>query len=193
VGSHRPNVALRRSSVRIRLPDEAAVDDSPSFGRLQGWSAKALNECENFLDGRCSCLLIYWEVADKHQLLSVPLQRLSDSVSVVDASSAPATVVMRRPIRSSRSSTPNHDEATVLLGDLGKSVSQYNANCNVRLLHLNIQDLMARKCEWGATLVRSTDPAERLYYTEQMTAMTKEIEELEAQKRKYARIAEKYD
>jgi hypothetical protein len=172
--------------------DEPVIDDSPSFGCLAGRSARAMDQRESFLDSRSSYLLIYWEVADKHQLLSVALQRLSDSVLAVDASSAPATVVMRRPMRS-RSSTPMNDEATTLLGDLGKSVSQYDANCNVRMLHASIQELAASKREFGATLSRSKDPSEQLYYMQQLAAMTNEIEELEAQKRKYACIAEKYD
>jgi hypothetical protein len=104
---------------------------------------------------------------------------------------APATVVMRRPARIT--STPIDDDTAVLIGNLGKSVSRYDANCNVRQLQLNIQDVMASKREYGLILSRSTHPTEQLYLTEQMEAMTNEIEELEAEKRKLARISEKYN
>jgi hypothetical protein len=126
---------------------------------------------------------------NKHQLLSVALQRLDDSVSAADASSAPATVVINR----NTSRTPEDDGMAVLIGDLSKSVRRYDANCNLRQLALHIQDVQTNKREYGLILCRSKDPSERLYLTEQMTAMTNEIKELEEQKHKLARIAEKYD
>jgi hypothetical protein len=167
-------------------------DLPPTFGNLTGRSAQAMDQRENFLDGRNPYLLIFWEVADKHQLLSVALQRLSDSVSAADASSAPATVVMRRPNKNT-SRTPEDDATAALIGDLGKSVSRYDANCNLRQLALQIQDVQTNKREYGLMHSRCKDPSERLYLTEQMTTMTNQIKELEEQKRKLARIAEKYD
>jgi hypothetical protein len=168
------------------------IPETIAFGRLAGRPVRAMDCRESFLDGRSSYLLIFWEVADQHQLLTVALQRLSDAVSAVDASSAPATVVMRRP-GGSRSSTPMNDDGNALLGNLGKSVNRYDANCNVRMLHASIQELKLNKRDYGATLSRSTIPSEQLYYTEQIVAMTNEIEELEAKKRKYERIADNYD
>jgi hypothetical protein len=172
--------------------EDDEIPDTIAFGRLAGRPARAMDCRESFLDGRSSYLLIYWEVADQYQLLSVALQRLSDAVSAVDASSAPATVVMRRP-SGSRSSTPMNDDGNALLGNLGKSVNRYDANCNVRMLHASIQELKVNKHDFGATLSRSTIPSERLYYTEQSVAMTNEIEEMEAKKRKYERIADNYN
>jgi hypothetical protein len=173
--------------------EDDEIPETHAFGRLAGRPVRAMDCRESFLNGRSSYLLIYWEVADQHQLLTVALQRLSDAVSAVDASSAPATVVMRRPGGGSRSSTPMNDDGNALLGNLGKSVNRYDANCNVRMLHASIHELKLNKRDYGATLSRSTIPSEQLYYTEQIVAMTNEIEELEAKKRKYERIADNYD
>jgi hypothetical protein len=78
------------------VPGRLLEPEHPSFGKLANRSAGALSSRASFLRGQPSYLLILWEVADTHQLLSTCLQRLDDSVSAVDAHSTPSVITTYR-------------------------------------------------------------------------------------------------
>ena len=57
------------------------------FGSLQNRSRPALSRRHNFLRGKPSYLLYFWELMDRHQLLQTTMQRLDTTNSAGDANS----------------------------------------------------------------------------------------------------------
>jgi hypothetical protein len=106
---------------------------------LVGCTPAALDLHGNFLHGLPSYLLILWELADKHQLLSATLQRLADSVLAGDASSAPLTFIMRRGSRPSRPSPTFSENTEGTNNDFSKSLLMYNVDCSMR----NVMDQLS--------------------------------------------------
>jgi hypothetical protein len=76
------------------LPESTTT--TTANGTLIGRTAAALDSRANFLLGKPSYLLILWEVADQHHILSSTLQRLSVDVGASDACSTPSVITMHR-------------------------------------------------------------------------------------------------
>jgi hypothetical protein len=70
----------------LRPPPANEVTTVP-FGALYRRSARALTTRSDFLRGRPSYLLYFWDMADHHQLLQTSLQRFSEDSGASDASS----------------------------------------------------------------------------------------------------------
>ena len=73
---------------------------------------RALHSRSSFLNGKPSYLLYYWELAEEHQLLASSLQRLSNDVGAIGASSAPLiySATGRSSITGSGDRTTRHQE-----------------------------------------------------------------------------------
>eukprot|EP00977_Amphora_coffeiformis_P003886 scaffold770_cov76-Amphora_coffeaeformis.AAC.1 len=86
---------------------EAVYDVSDAeFGALSGRGRPALASRRNFLQGKPSYLLYYWELMDRHQLLASTVQRLDEQYSAPDANSI-------RSVRSSASKRRRSNEEDV--------------------------------------------------------------------------------
>jgi len=83
---------------RVNVPEDDILSDSDDdegnnsrsaerFGNLQDRPAEALQNRSNFLRGKPSYLLYFWEMANNFQLLSSTLQRLDPEIGAADASS----------------------------------------------------------------------------------------------------------
>ena len=59
------------------------------FGQLANRGRPALATRRNFLQGKPSYLLYYWELMDRHQLLSSTVQRFDEGFAAADAKSVP--------------------------------------------------------------------------------------------------------
>lgn len=71
------------------IPDAVYEQNDAEFGSLCNRSRPALACRRNFLNGKPSYLLYFWELMEKHQLLSSTVQRLDDSFAATDANSVP--------------------------------------------------------------------------------------------------------
>ena len=63
-----------------------------AYGSLAEAPAQALDNRRNFLNGKPSYILYFWELADQHQLLSSAVQRLSNQVGAADADATPSVM-----------------------------------------------------------------------------------------------------
>jgi hypothetical protein len=180
----------------LSLPKSVGSDDfpetpvKPAFGNLAGRTPHALNSRQIFLNGLPSYLLILWEMADDHQLLSSTLQRLDNDVAAVDASSAPSVVVMRRGGRPS----PTFSEQTDGGGtDLAKSLEKYNVECSIRTINQQLSELTDKKDDRELLQFSAATPALAALIQKQIDAIDAEMEELHKERRRLARKANLLD
>ena len=85
------------------IPDPIYEVNDFKFGGLANRRRPALANRRNFLNGKPSYLLYFWELMDKHQLLASTVQRLDESAAAADANSVPT-------IRSSASKRRRSDD-----------------------------------------------------------------------------------
>ena len=71
----------------VSIPDAVYDVTDAKFGSLSNRQRPALTNRRNFLNGKPSYLLYYWELMDKHQLLSSTVQRLDQMSAAPDANS----------------------------------------------------------------------------------------------------------
>ena len=77
----------------LQVGETGLVREVPSaYGSLDAVPAQALDNRKNFLNGKPSYILYFWELADHHQLLASAVQRLSNSVGAADAERTPSVV-----------------------------------------------------------------------------------------------------
>jgi hypothetical protein len=161
--------------------DERALEpDHPVFGKLGGRAPAALDSRASFLRGSASYLLILWELTDEHQLLSSTLQRLNDSVSAGDASSAPSVIKMRRPNRPS----PTFSDTTDGNGnDFSKTLGKYNVDCALRNVSDRLSALADKKSNFRVMKFRATSTEEREFVQEEIDSIDAEIEVRQKERR----------
>jgi hypothetical protein len=93
--------------------EEGVNELHKNFGMLTGRATLGLQTRASFLNGKPPYHLYYWEVMDRHQLLSSSLQRLSNSIGLADASQTPLTTPLafiRRPRHSTESESGGSSE-----------------------------------------------------------------------------------
>ena len=88
-----------------RDEEEEEDDESPSWGKLEGRSQEALDNRANFLGGSPPWYLYFWEMADRYQLLTSTLQRLSGSVGAACANATRSVSKSKRTVEYDRDSS----------------------------------------------------------------------------------------
>lgn len=89
-----------------------AIDES--FGSLPDRPVEALESRRNFLNGKPSYLLYFWELADQLQVLQTSLSRIDSGSACASAQKVPS--VVRRLSRSPTSISSPNESCTIGLG-----------------------------------------------------------------------------
>jgi hypothetical protein len=82
--------SLDEGTTNDDFDDDVAIN--PEFGALAGRTALALENRAAFLKHLPPYLLIFWEMADRHQILYSALDRLDSAVGAANVSSAPSVI-----------------------------------------------------------------------------------------------------
>lgn len=81
-----------------------------AFGALANRPAQALQSRQNFIVGRPSYLLYFWDIADENQLLYSCLSCIDKSVAVSNGNQVPSVITRRRRRRSSTTVSQRNDD-----------------------------------------------------------------------------------
>jgi hypothetical protein len=153
--------------------DYDASPRSANHGSLHKRPARALQTQADFLNGRPSYLLYFWEVADAHQLLQSSLHRISNSTGAMDASGAPSAT---RSVSSSGGGSYGHqqrrrcqqsdsqeDQQQVFLNPLVESIKELAALQQQLLDHVEDRSHEVQLEEQRKNPAQATDCCKRAF------------------------------
>jgi hypothetical protein len=176
------------------LTNEAVVDDTsedgssttshvtpttgkPSFGALDNRTNAAMDCRASFLGGKPSYLLMFWELADKYQLLASTLQRL-DRAAVAGGDEVQPVYKIARPSPVESDNTADNNLSTF--------TAQFQAHTAVQNAVNRRSDLLDQIRSYRVNLRRC--PAdEKEFWVEEIRALEKEVEENDAVRRRIER------
>lgn len=151
------------------------------FGSLADRPPEALQTRAAFLlAGMPPYLLYYWELSDRHQLLSSALQRLDDTVSASDGASAPSTDVRINARRQRRRSTEHDNSADQIVTALAASLNAYT--------DVQRQELAAQRKEREEDVAAHFRLQQQQQRGDEIAAKRRRIESLEDRETEYRRM-----
>ena len=160
---------------------EASPTAKPSFGELSNRTAAAMECRGNFLGGKPSYLLIFWELADKYQLLDSTLQRL-DRAAVAGADEVLPVYNIRRP-------SPGESDSNV---DSTATLSMFSSEFHTQARLTNTinrrSDLIDQLRSYRVSLHRAAaDDVEKKFWENEIVVLEKEIAANDAEQRRIER------
>jgi hypothetical protein len=147
----------------------------PSFGQLENRTSAAMDSRANFLNGKPSYLLMFWELADKHQLLASTLQRL-DRAAVAGAEVVQPVYKITRPSPSDSESNVGFD------GALGKFSGEFHLQSDRQYNMTRQSDLMDSIRSYRVSMYRAP-VEERPFWEGEIAALEKDYEAVTAELR----------
>lgn len=155
----------------------------PAFGELSNRSAAAMECRANFLGGKPSYLLMFWELADKYQLLDSTMQRL-DRAAVGGADEVLPVYNIRRP-------SPGESDSNV---DSTTNLSTFTTEFHTHARWTNaINHAMNRRSELTDQLrsyrlsMHRAPPDEKKFWEDEIAVLEKEIATNDAEQRRIER------